>query len=315
MNRTRPRVTFAVVAAENPAAGWVVVANPKRFSRIAADAAGLGKTVATLIGVQRANARLYTDMKDLIFGVIRASTSAIDAKDPYTSGHSERVARVAVRLAEELGMSSNHRGDLYLMGLLHDIGKIGIDDSVLKKRGPLTPEEYKKIQAHVNIGVAILADLKKLSHLLPGIEHHHESYDGKGYPKGLAGENIPYEARILAVADAFDAMSSTRPDRPRLSPAQISEIFTKGAAVQWDPHVVDALFACRGRSRENNPKGARGEPRSSRGRHARPKLTEAKTPRRDFEHWDHPIEVLFKSRASTYSASSARRQGRQAFSG
>jgi HD-GYP domain-containing protein (c-di-GMP phosphodiesterase class II) len=155
------------------------------------------------------------------------------------------VARIAVRLAEELGMTANQRSDLYLMGLLHDVGKIGIDDSVLKKTGPLTPDEYRMIQSHVEIGVHILSDLKKLHHLLPGVKHHHESLDGKGYPSGLAGDAIPLEARILAVADSFDAMSSTRPYRKRLTPLQIDEILRKGSGVQWDPRVIDALFACR----------------------------------------------------------------------
>jgi HD-GYP domain-containing protein (c-di-GMP phosphodiesterase class II) len=199
-----------------------------------------------LVGTQRSNAHLYADLKDLLFGVIRALTSAIDAKDPYTSGHSERVARIAVRLAEQLGMSTNQRSDLYLMGLLHDVGKIGIEDGVLKKSGPLTPEEFRLIQSHVRIGVHILADLKKLQHLLPGVAHHHESIDGTGYPSGLVGESIPLEARILAVADGFDAMSSTRPYRRRLTPLQIDEIFRRGAGHQWDPNVVAALFSCRG---------------------------------------------------------------------
>jgi putative nucleotidyltransferase with HDIG domain len=201
--------------------------------------------VASLISTQQTNARLYSDLKELLFGVIRALTAAIDAKDPYTSGHSERVARIAVRLAEELGMPANQRSDLYLMGLLHDIGKIGVDDAVLKKTGPLTPEEYRAIQSHVEIGVHILADLKKLNHLLPGVRHHHESLDGTGYPCGLAGDAIPLEARILAVADSFDAMSSTRPYRRRLTPLQIDEILRKGAGVQWDPRIIDALFASR----------------------------------------------------------------------
>lgn len=237
---------IALVAAESAAPhGWVLLIRTKEGREIRRRDLDLAQSVATLIGVQRSNARLYADLKDLLFGVIRALTSAIDAKDPYTSGHSERVARIAVRLGEELGMSSNQRGDLYLMGLLHDIGKIGIDDNVLKKRGPLTPEEYRRIQAHVQIGVQILSDLKKLSHLLPGVAHHHESFDGSGYPSGLAANEIPLEARILAVADAFDAMSSTRPYRRRLSPAQIEEILTKGSGIQWDPNVVHALFHCR----------------------------------------------------------------------
>ena len=202
--------------------------------------------VGSLIVAQLSNAKIYADLKELLFGIIRALTAAIDAKDPYTSGHSERVARIAVRLAEELGMPPPKRSDLYLAGLLHDVGKIGIDDGVLKKSGPLTPEEYRKIQAHVEIGVTILKDLKKLHHILPGVRHHHESMDGTGYPDQLSGDEIPLEARILAVADSFDAMSSNRPYRKRLSLAQIDKILQQGRSVQWDPDVVDALFACRG---------------------------------------------------------------------
>jgi HD-GYP domain-containing protein (c-di-GMP phosphodiesterase class II) len=234
----------AVAADSQGTTGWLVALNPIDCRAFTAEAETL-QPVASLIATQQTNARLYADLKELLFGVIRALTSAIDAKDPYTSGHSERVARIAVRLAEELGMSANQRSDLYLMGLLHDVGKIGIDDSVLKKTGPLTPDEYRLIQSHVEIGVHILSDLRKLHHLLPGIKHHHESLDGKGYPSGLAGEAIPLEARILAVADSFDAMSSTRPYRKRLTPMQIDEILHKGSGIQWDPRVIDALFACR----------------------------------------------------------------------
>jgi HD-GYP domain-containing protein (c-di-GMP phosphodiesterase class II) len=235
----------AVAADSQGTTGWLVALNPLDGRPFTAAEVETLQPVASLIGTQQTNARLYADLKELLFGVIRALTSAIDAKDPYTSGHSERVARIAVRLAEELGMSANQRSDLYLMGLLHDVGKIGIDDSVLKKTGPLTPDEYRLIQSHVEIGVHILSDLKKLSHLLPGVLHHHESLDGSGYPAGLAGDQIPFEARILAVADSFDAMSSTRPYRRRLTSTQIDENLRKGAGVQWDARVVDALFACR----------------------------------------------------------------------
>ncbi|HWE40321.1 MAG TPA: HD domain-containing phosphohydrolase, partial [Isosphaeraceae bacterium] len=240
-------VRRVVVVASDPdnAAGWVVAINPDDDHPFAIAEVAVLQPVAALIATQRTNARLYADLKDLLFGVIRSLTAAIDAKDPYTCGHSERVARIAVRLGEALGMSPNQRGDLYLMGLLHDVGKIGIEDTVLNKRGALTPEEFRRIQSHVRIGVHILADLKKLSHLLPGVAHHHESLDGSGYPAGLSGEAIPLPARILAVADAFDAMSSSRPYRRRLSPEQIDDIFRKGAGIQWDPKVVDALFACR----------------------------------------------------------------------
>jgi HD-GYP domain-containing protein (c-di-GMP phosphodiesterase class II) len=235
----------AVAADSQGTTGWLIAVNPLDDRAFSMREIEVLQPVASLVATQQTNARLYSDLKELLFGVIRALTAAIDAKDPYTSGHSERVARIAVRLAEALGVPANQRSDLYLMGLLHDVGKIGIDDAVLKKTGPLTPEEYRVIQSHVEIGVHILADLKKLNHLLPGVRHHHESLDGSGYPCGLAGEEIPLEARILAVADSFDAMSSTRPYRRRLTPTQIDEILRKGAGVQWDAKIVDALFACR----------------------------------------------------------------------
>jgi HD-GYP domain-containing protein (c-di-GMP phosphodiesterase class II) len=238
-------VSVAADSQGSTGAGWLVAVDPADGRPFGAREVEVLQPVASLLATQHANARVYSDLKELLFGVIRALTAAIDAKDPYTSGHSERVARIAVRLAEELGIPANHRSDLYLMGLLHDVGKIGVDDAVLKKTGPLTPEEYRVIQSHVEIGVHILADLKKLNHLLPGVRHHHESFDGSGYPCGLAGESIPLEARILAVADSFDAMSSTRPYRRRLTPSQIDKILREGSDTQWDPRIVDALFACR----------------------------------------------------------------------
>jgi HD-GYP domain-containing protein (c-di-GMP phosphodiesterase class II) len=236
---------IAVAADSQGSTGWLIAVNPLDDRPFGTREVELLQPVASLVATQNTNARLYADLKELLFGVIRALTAAIDAKDPYTSGHSERVARIAVRLAEELGFPANQRSDLYLMGLLHDVGKIGVDDAVLKKTGPLTPEEYRVIQSHVEIGVRILSDLKKLNHLLPGVRHHHECLDGSGYPCGLAGEEIPIEARILAVADSFDAMSSTRPYRRRLTPSQIDKIFQDGAGTQWDPRIVTALFACR----------------------------------------------------------------------
>ncbi len=234
---------YASVAAGS--LGWLLAINPLDDRALTSADIDRLQYVGSLIVAQLSNARIYADLKELLFGIIRALTAAIDAKDPYTSGHSERVARIAVRLAEELGMPPPKRSDLYLAGLLHDVGKIGIDDGLLKKSGPLTPEEYRKIQAHVEIGVTILKDLKKLHHIIPGVRHHHESMDGTGYPDHLLGEDIPLEARILAVADSFDAMSSNRPYRARLSLAQIDAILQKGRNVQWDPDVIDALFGCR----------------------------------------------------------------------
>jgi len=225
--------------------GSLAVVNPTPGVALGAIEIERSQYIASLIAAQAHNARIYAELKDLLFGIIRALSAAIDAKDPYTSGHSERVARIAVRLAQELGMTAQKRSDLYLAGLLHDIGKIGIDDDVLKKGGPLNSQEFRRIQEHVEIGVTILQDLKKLRHILPGVRHHHENLDGSGYPDKLEGDEIPMEARILAVADAFDAMSSDRPYRRRLSPSQIEQILVKGRGIQWDPVVIDALLACR----------------------------------------------------------------------
>ncbi len=237
---------IAVVASDSQSVtGWIVAINLLDGRPFASNEVELLKPIASILGTQRINNRVYGDLKDMLFGIIRALTAAIDAKDHYTSGHSERVARIAVRLAKELGMPASQRGDLYLMGLLHDVGKIGIDDEVLKKSGPLTPDERRLIQSHVAIGVKILSDLKKLRHLLPGVASHHESFDGSGYPEKLAGENIPFVARILAVADSFDAMSSCRPYRQRMPLTKIYDIFRAGSNQQWDPKVVEALFAAR----------------------------------------------------------------------
>ena len=243
-NALGPRLRrFATVAAGS--AGWLVAVNPDDHRLIGTTEIERMQYVASLIATQASNAQIYIELKELLFGIIRVLTAAIDAKDPYTSGHSERVARIAVRLAEELGVPPQKRSDLYLAGLLHDIGKIGINDHVLLKKGPLTPEEYRVIMAHVEIGVTILRDLKKLRHILPGVRHHHESMDGSGYPDHLAGEQIPLEVRILAVADAMDAMSSDRPYRKRLTSTQIQDNFRKGRGIQWDSNVVDALLSCR----------------------------------------------------------------------
>jgi HD-GYP domain-containing protein (c-di-GMP phosphodiesterase class II) len=193
----------------------------------------------------RQQQQVHTRLKDSMFGLVRCLTAAIDAKDPYTWGHSERVARMAVRLAQEIGAPSAALSDLYLAGLLHDIGKIGIRDSVLLKPGRLTPEEFAHIQEHPLIGDRLVSNVKALAHLRPGVRSHHERWDGRGYPDGLAGDAIPLQARILAVADSCDAMMATRPYRPALPPERIDAVMSEGAGSQWDPHLIDQFMACR----------------------------------------------------------------------
>jgi HD-GYP domain-containing protein (c-di-GMP phosphodiesterase class II) len=185
------------------------------------------------------------ELKNTLLGLVFCLTASIDAKDPHTCGHSERVARMAVRLAKEMRSSEELISDIYLAGLLHDIGKIGIRDSVLQKRGKLTQEEMLHVQEHPVIGDRIISNVKQLVHLRPGVRNHHERYDGKGYPDGLAGEQIPLMARLLAVVDACDAMMSSRPYRPAMPTRQIDSIMTEGAGSQWDPQIIGHFMTCR----------------------------------------------------------------------
>ena len=212
--------------------------------------ASLLSSVAAILGIHSGNIELYRQQREFLRGVVRALTSAIDAKDPYTCGHSDRVARVAVRLAEELGCDKETLNTIYLSGLLHDIGKIGIDDNVLRKPGKLTDIEYEHIKLHSEIGFRILKDLRQLDEVLPVVLHHHEQWDGRGYPHNLAGENIPFMARIVAVADAFDAMGSDRPYRQGMPEARLDQVLRDGAGKQWDASVVEAFFRARDEIRD-----------------------------------------------------------------
>ncbi len=202
-------------------------------------------SVAAILGIHGGNADLYQQQNQLFKGIVRALTSAIDAKDPYTCGHSERVARISMRLAEEMECDSQQVETIYLAGLLHDIGKIGIDDTVLRKPGKLTDAEYEHIKLHAEIGYRILSDIKQLGDVLPVVLHHHEQWNGKGYPRNLAGESIPLLARIVAVADSFDAMSSDRPYRPGMPDDKLDAILRAGAGQQWDSQVVEVFFRIR----------------------------------------------------------------------
>ncbi len=191
------------------------------------------------------HSRTQTKLKDTLFGLIHCLTEALEAKDPNTCGHSERVGRMAARLGQEMKLAPVTVSDLYLAGLLHDIGKIGVRDAVLSKPDVLTPEEEAHIHEHTIIGDRIVAPIKEFDHLRPGVRSHHERFDGKGYPDGLIGEEIPHMARVLAVADACDAMMHDRPYRSALSAASIEETFRAGAGSQWDPDVVRHFMACR----------------------------------------------------------------------
>lgn len=181
-------------------------------------------------------------MHQLSVETIESLVQAVDAKDSYTNGHSIRVARYAKQIAGVLGYEEEKTENLYYIALLHDVGKIGIDDAILRKPGRLTPEEFEVIRSHTVIGSRILATISSMPELISGALYHHERWDGGGYPNGLKGEEIPVAARIIAVADAYDAMSSYRSYRSALSQEQIREEIIKGIGSQFWPAAAEAML-------------------------------------------------------------------------
>ena len=191
--------------------------------------------------------RLYLDMKETHIATLTALTSALDAKDAYTHGHSYRVSRYALMLARALGIPSKRMELLEYAALLHDIGKIGVSGDIISKDGKLTDEEYRAMKAHPAIGAKIIERLKFLNESAQIVKYHHERPDGRGYPDGLKGEEIPFEARILQVCDTLDAMTSTRSYRKARSVEEALEEFKRHRGTQFDPEVVDALVGLHGR--------------------------------------------------------------------
>jgi HD-GYP domain-containing protein (c-di-GMP phosphodiesterase class II) len=188
------------------------------------------------------NVALFEEQKKLFLGTVQALTAAIDAKDRYTRGHSERVAHLSGLLAREIGMSDEQVEDVRIAGLVHDVGKIGVPEAVLTKQGRLTEVEYDAIKRHPQIGYGILRDIRPLENVLPGVLHHHERWDGKGYPSGLSNEQIPLQARIIAIADTFDAMSSTRSYRPAMARDKVLAELRACAGSQFDPDMVPSFM-------------------------------------------------------------------------
>ena len=181
--------------------------------------------------------------RERLIHVVASLADAIDAKDAYTNGHSRRVAEYSREIAKRFGYDENAQSKVYMMGLLHDVGKIGVPDAVINKTGKLTDEEFEMIKAHPGIGSRILENIREMPELSAGARWHHERYNGRGYPDGLAGKDIPEEARIIAVADAYDAMSSNRSYRNTLPQEVIRGEIEKGRGGQFDPTFADIMLA------------------------------------------------------------------------
>ena len=186
--------------------------------------------------------KLYMDMREAHFDTVRALTSAIDASDPFTRGHAERVTEYAIAIAREMGLSERRVLTVEYASLLHDMGKIALQHDILLKPGALTEEEWEVMRGHPEIGARIVSDLHFLKGAHEVVLYHHERYDGKGYPKGLKGTEIPMEARIIKVADAFDAMMSDRPYRKALDADVALNELREGCSTEFDPDVVGAFL-------------------------------------------------------------------------
>ena len=199
-------------------------------------------SIATESAIYLENSRLFEDMRGLMMGLMHSLTSAVDAKDTYTCGHSERVALLSRHLAQQISVSDQEVEQIYMAALLHDVGKIGVPEAVLQKTGKLTPAEFDQMKKHPEIGARILQDVRQIRHLIPGVMHHHERYDGGGYPAGLAGQDIPLMGRIICLADCFDAMTSNRTYR-RALPIEVAMAEIKRCAgTQFDPVLAEAFL-------------------------------------------------------------------------
>ena len=222
--------------------GVLLVAREQKKVPFTADDEFLMGFLAEKAALSVENIALYDHLKENLFATLGTLVSAIEAKDLYTQQHSERVTHLALKIARKLGCSQEQLRRLEASGPLHDIGKIGIDDHILKKPGKLTDEEFERIKTHPMIGVNIVTPLGLDEEELAVIRNHHERWDGRGYPDGIGGTHIPRLARILAVADAFDAMNSNRAYRDALPFESCMKELRQNRGTQFDPEVLDAAM-------------------------------------------------------------------------
>jgi putative nucleotidyltransferase with HDIG domain len=199
-------------------------------------------SIANESAIYLENSMLFEDVHDLMMGLLHSLTSAVDAKDAYTCGHSERVALLSRHLARQIQLPEVEIERIYMAGLLHDVGKIGVPENVLQKTGRLTAEEFEQMKRHPQIGARILRDIKQIEDIIPGVLHHHERYDGRGYPAGLAGERIPLMGRIICLADCFDAMTSNRTYRKALPLEVALTEIRRCSGTQFDPRLTESFL-------------------------------------------------------------------------
>lgn len=238
---------FAPLEIQGKAYGLLgVVGSEQNFSKIELE---IFCSIVSQAAVAMENAGLHERLHSTFVHTAEALAEAINSRDPYTGGHTRRVRNYALQLAETLGLNIEEKNALRLAAILHDIGKIGIDDAILRKVDRLTAEEKRKMNDHPRIGAKILGYVEEMKEVIPGVLHHHEWFDGSGYPDGLAGEQIPLQARIIASADAFDALTTDRPYRKASPAVEALDILALDGGSHFDPELL-AIF----RSRQTLPK-------------------------------------------------------------
>ncbi len=228
---------------ERQVIGALILELPLAEGQDSLEQIGQARQLADQLGIALANARLVSDLERLSIGTVEALARTVDAKSKWTAGHSERVAELAVKIAQAMNWSKERLESLFRGGLLHDIGKIGIPMVILDKPGKLSDEEYGTIKTHPTLGGKILEPIQVYKDILPLVVQHHERFDGKGYPEGLAGEDIDIGARILGVADVYDALISQRPYREGWVKENVLSFMRENRGTMFDPRVIDVLLS------------------------------------------------------------------------
>ncbi len=238
----RTRTMLCVPVKSRDTVVGVLQAINKKDGRFNEDDLDTLASLANQVAVAIENARLYEELRETFYGTTLALAETLEKRDPYTGGHVRRVRNYSLAIGRRLGMSVKELERLKLSAILHDIGKIGVRDSILLKEGKLDPEELAAMNQHSLFGAEILQHVRYLQDVIPGVKGHHEKYDGSGYPDGLTGREIPLTARIIAVADTFDAMTTDRPYRKALSfPTAFAEL-RRGCGTQFDGEVVETFI-------------------------------------------------------------------------
>jgi putative nucleotidyltransferase with HDIG domain len=222
--------------------GVLEAINKKRGEKFDRGDLSLFVSLADQVAIALDNARLYQELEEMFFQTAESLADAIEKRDPYTGGHTQRVTSYSLAIGRHLQLEPTEKRCLKIAAVLHDVGKIGIEDQILRKPEPLNPDEYNTIKRHAKMGAEILEHIRQLREIVPGVKYHHEQMNGSGYPDGLKGEEMPMIAKIVAVADTYDAMTTDRPYRKALTKETAIGELKRCSGIQFDREVVEAFI-------------------------------------------------------------------------